>query len=166
MKNLFLFVLAVILSSNNLKTQTNPKTLNDGTYQVISLVKDSAFLKPLSAGQVIIQFDTLFNPGEYNKVIIDALDYVPMDLETTPSIESLGNNKKLLSVTLTPDAATKMKSFTAKRVMKHVVIVLDGKAITMHLIRVAITGNNFQITRCSDNACEYLMALMKNKIKK
>lgn len=166
MKKIFLVGLVTLLSYIKIKSQTINYNLNDGTYQVISLLNDSAMFKPLLAGQVIIPFDTIFNPGEYKKVVIDTLDYVPMELASAPSIELQSNNKKLLSVTLTPEAAEKMKSFTSKRVMKQVVIVFGGKAITMHKIREAITGNKMQITRCTDNACEHLLVIMKKSKKK
>jgi len=120
----------------------------------------------LNTGEVLIGFDTLFNPGDFTRVVVDTSDYVPLELGVSPVAEPEAGNKKLLSVSFTAPAAAKIKSFTAKRLMKEVVIVLDGKAITMHKIRDTITGDKMQITRCGDDACEYLYVKMKNRIKK
>jgi len=146
--------------------KTKQFTLSDGFYQAMNLVPDTSQLPVLNTGEVLIGFDTLFNPGDFTRVVVDTSDYVPLELGVSPVAEPEAGNKKLLSVSFTAPAAAKIKSFTAKRLMKEVVIVLDGKAITMHKIRDTITGDKMQITRCGDDACEYLYVKMKNRIKK
>ena len=145
------------------KTVNTRLAIRNGFYQVVQTDSVIANTHPKQTGCIVIRFDTLFNPGDYSMVVIDTTDFVPLDLEMDPEVLPQDDHKKLLSVSLTPFAATKMKNFSAARVMKHVALVLDGKAITMHKIKEAITGNNIQITRCNDNACEYLYTKMKDR---
>ncbi|MGZ3930801.1 MAG: SecDF P1 head subdomain-containing protein [Bacteroidia bacterium] len=161
-----LVLLLVWTSCTHSPTLSKPVKLRDGCYEVVKPGNYPAHSDSLKNGQVVIEFDTLFNPDDYTTVVIDTSDHVPLELETAPVTEQQQDRKKLLSVSLTPSAAEKMRSFTATRVMKQVVIVLDSKAVTMHRIREAITGNGLQITRCSDNACDYLCVRLKNNVKK
>jgi uncharacterized lipoprotein NlpE involved in copper resistance len=164
MKKIIALLCATLMLSGCFNRQkTNDFVIKDGFYQVMKLVEDAAKVPAMGSHEVLIPFDTLFNPGDFTKVIIDTGDYVPLELGVAPVTEQQTENKKLLSVSFTAPAAAKIKSFTAKRLMKEVVIVLDGKAITMHKIRDTITGDKMEITRCGDNACEYLYAKMKHK---
>lgn len=163
MKHLILIPLLILLTC--CKETIAPPVLRDGFYQVMKTAYGAIPADSLQTGQVIVSFDTVFSPGDYTKVAIDTNDYVPLELETAPEVLPQTGDKKLLSVTLSAEAAEKIKSFTASRVMKQVAIVLDGKAITMHKIRDTITGPNMQITRCDDNGCEYLYVKIKGRIK-
>jgi len=167
MKSIFLMLTAMLLFSSCKQEpkQTN-SLISDGFYEVMKLSESSVPKDSLKSGQVAINFDPLFNPGDYTMVAIDTNDYVPLELETEPTAVPQTESKKLLSITLTAGAAEKIKTFTAQRIMKEAVVVIDGKAITMHKIREAITGPEMQITRCDDNACEYLYVKMKGNIKK
>jgi hypothetical protein len=165
MKKLIL-ILAVIFIYSSCSQAPKPLFINDGFYEVVKLGNDSTKINSLNTGQVIIKFDSLFNPDEVTKVAIDTTEYVPLELDSLPIAEQQTESKKLLSISLTPKSAEKLKTFTEKRVMKEVVVVLDGKAVTMHKIREALTGTKMQITRCGDNACEYLYVKMKDNVKK
>lgn len=167
MKKLIL-ILAVIFMYSRCSETPNPKPLfiNDGFYEVVKLGNDSTNFNTLNVGQIVIEFDSLFNPDDISKVVIDTTEYVPLELDSLPITEQQTESKKLLSISLAPNSTEKLKTFTAKRVMKEVVVVLDGKAVTMHKIRVAITSGKMQITRCGDNACEYLYVKMKENVKK
>lgn len=167
MKKLIL-ILAVVFMYSRCSEAPNPKPLfiNDGFYEVVKLGNDSTNFNNLNIGQIVISFDSLFNPDDVSKVVIDTSEYVPLELDSLPITEQQTESKKLLSISLAPNSTEKLKTFTAKRVMKEVVVVLDGKAVTMHKIREAITSGKMQITRCGDNACEYLYVKMKENVKK
>lgn len=136
--------------------------IGNGFYEVLYIDSIGA-VNSEKPGRAVLSLDTIFNKEDHRKVIVDLSDYVPLELEGLPKAEQQTDRKKLLSITLTESAAEKMKTFTAKRVMKQVAIVLDGEVITMHKIREAITGPGMQITRCDDNACEYLFVKMKGQ---
>lgn len=50
--------------------------------------------------------------------------------------------------------------------MRHVALVIDGDALTMHKIKEPLTSGQLQITRCNDNACERLYITLKDNVKK
>lgn len=158
-------ILLLIISACSGNKEIKKETLHNGFYEVVQAVNNTSEMAEPLPQQALVMFDTLFNPGDQAKALIDTRDYVPLELDSV-SVEKQSDAKKLLSVALTPAAAEKMRSFSASRVMKHVAIVIDGKAITMHKIREAITGNRMQITRCDDNACEYLYVKMQGDLKK
>jgi len=166
MKKLIHLLIILFLSigcKQNKKSE--PVMLHDGFYEVIKADTTYSTLNDtMQVGQMIVSFDTIFNPKDYTKILIDTSDFVALELEVAPTTEQQTESKKLLSISLTPEMAEKVKNFTSKRLMKQVAIVLDNKAITMHKIREAITGNKIQITRCNDNACEYLYTKMKNRV--
>lgn len=151
-----LSLLLLLAACRQKQTTRHPLTLHDGFYEVVGSGSSEPDVTKTLQGQVVINFDTLFSPGDYSWVAIDTNDFVPLKLDTDPQVIQQNGQRMLLSVRLTSGAAQKMKKFSSERVMKQVAIVIDGKAITVHKIREAITGNDIQITRCDDNACEYL----------
>lgn len=164
MKNLFLFsvLLCTFISCHPTAETKKMPLLRNGFYEVVK--QDSVTPEtPISGQQLIVSFDSVFNPGDGTLLVIDTSDFVPLELEHDPDLLSQEDNKKLLSVSLTPSAAEKMKSFSQQHVMKHIAILLDGKVLTMHRIKEAITGPNVQITRCDDNGCEYLFVKLRKK---
>lgn len=155
-------LLLLILGSSCHNTNT-PVALRDGFYEVIA--RDSAASRMnLSGNQLLVPFDNQFEPSE-GPLVIDTSDFVPLEPEAQPTLEPFGDHTTQLSVALSPDAASKIHQFTASRVMRQVAIVMDGKAITVHKIREAISGPRLQITRCSDDGCHYLFVKMKEKLK-
>ena len=130
---------------------------------------DSTQFDSIGKNQVVINFNKMFieNAGQdITRVLIDTSEYVPLELDKAPTAEKQTEQKKKLMLSLTPAASEILKTFSAKNVMKKVVIVVGGEALTMHKIREAITGGQLQITRCSDNACEKLFIMLKDNVKK
>ncbi|MBL7930805.1 MAG: hypothetical protein JNL60_02830 [Bacteroidia bacterium] len=164
MKKAFLVMLALVLcySCKEQAQQQPGLKIEDGFYEVLYIDSTGA-VETKKPGQALLGLDTVFNTGDRRQVIIDVSDYVPLEMEGDPKKEQQTDAKKLLSVTLSKNATEKMRRFTATRVMKHVAIVIDGKVITMHKVREAINGPGLQITRCDDNACEYLFVKMKQQ---
>lgn len=117
----------------------------------------------------MIKFNKMFienKDDEIIRILIDTSEYVPLELEKAPTTEPQTEQKKKLMLSLTPAASEILKTFSAKHVMKKVIIVVDGEALTMHKVREPITSGQLQITRCSDNACEKLFIMLKGNVKK
>jgi preprotein translocase subunit SecD len=173
MKNIILIPFFMLILFGSSFSQN--KTISDGFYLVTKIDTVATQLSTLSSNEIVISFSKLFeeyNSDEFRRIIIDTTEFVPLELEKSPSTEqqplvagSTENKKKLL-LTLTKEAGEKLKTFTAKHLMSKVVIVVDGEALTMHKIREAITGGQVQITRCNDNACEILYVKLKDNVKK
>ena len=170
MKKIIILALAIlIIVSCAFCGSKKNKPLQDGFYLVEQNGFDTTNFGNISTDQAVIGFDTEFlmnNPQEFSKIKIDISEFVPLELEKLPEAQQQTELKKLLLISLTPEATEKVKLFTSKNVMHSIAIVLKGKAITMHKIKEAITDGKIQITRCDDNACEYLYVRMKDNVKK
>ncbi len=161
MKNIMLFlsILYITVSCSG-RHGAALATPENGFYEV-KRFDSLPLLHSPAPPEFVLELDTLFNKADRRTIVVDTTEFVPLQLAGKPNIERQSDLKKLLSITLSQVAYEKMKTFSAKRVMKQVAIVIGGKVITVHKIREAITGPGVQITRCDDNACDYLLLKMK-----
>ncbi len=170
MKNALLTVVLSFILISAVCNSQNPilPTLKDGLYLISKIDTNAANLSDLSENEASVFFSKMFD--EYNeegfmRIIVDTSDFVPLELEKKPIAEQQTESKKKLLLSLTKDASEKLKLFSKNNLMKEVVIVVDGEALTMHKIKVPLTSGLLQITRCNDNACELLLVKLKNNIK-
>lgn len=143
--------------------------MKDGLYLITTIDTLEARKTSPKSNEKEVRFSTLFeeyNSGEYIRLIVDTTQYVPLELQTAPSAEQQTEHKKKLLLTLTKQASEQLITFSTHYVNKHVALIVDGEALTMHKIRVPITSVQLQITRCNDNACERLFVTLKENIKK
>lgn len=144
-------------------------SIPDGLYLITRTDTTKTNEEIRSSKEIEIRFNKLFlefTSDEYLKIYIDTAEYVPLILEKAPTIEQQTEAKKKLLLTLTKDASERLKIFTSKHLLKHVVLVVDGEALTMHKIKEPITSGLLQITRCDDNACEKLYLTLEDNVKK
>jgi hypothetical protein len=168
-KPIFFLSIIFILCTTSFSQTGSKNAVNDGLYLVIKPGTDTTQFDSMAKGQVVITFNKMFidNTGQdFTRILIDTSEYVPLELEKAPTTEPQTDIKKKLMLSLTPQASEILKVFSSKHINEHVVIVVDGEALTMHKIRVAITSGQLQITRCSDNACEKLFIMLKDNVKK
>jgi preprotein translocase subunit SecD len=98
-------------------------------------------------------------PGEPLKyVAIDPSSFVPLILEGAPESKKDGGGKTILSVTLKKEYVKALEDFTRAHLGGKIAILLDGEIVTLHKVRSVISEGKFQVTRCTDNACEVLRA--------
>jgi hypothetical protein len=143
-------------------------SLLNGLYLVDELEIDSTEHVYADSNKTIIHYNSAFIEGEgidYAPISIWINDYVPFDLAKMPVTKDQTDKKKLLQLTLTDKAAEKLKEFSSKNLMKYVVIVVNGEALTVHKIKEPITSGMLQITRCNDNACEQLFEVLKSNVR-
>ena len=69
-----------------------------------------------------------------------------------------GSGKTILSVTLKKEYMKPLEELTRAQLNGKVAILIGGEIITIHKIRGVIAEGQFQVTRCTDNACEILKA--------
>jgi preprotein translocase subunit SecD len=142
--------------------------LEDGLYPVVIIDTNANNLSTLTEHQQALFFSKMFddyNEEGYRRIIIDASDYVPLELSKAPLAEQQTESKKKLLLTLNKSASEKLKTFSAQHLNKEVAIVVDGEVLTMHKIKVVLTSGQLQITRCYDNACEQLFVKLQDNIK-
>ncbi len=87
-------------------------------------------------------------------------EFVPLSLVKAPqSIEQEDLRINLL-LNMTDSSGLILAEFTEKYLNKKTCIVIGGKAVTMH----KITDGRLQISRCTDNACKYLLLELQNNV--
>lgn len=164
-----LITIVVIFGFTGFAQTSSVQTIPDGLYLIIRTDTITSNVDALASNELQIYFSKLFedfNSEDNFNIVIDTTEYVPLVLEKAPMTEQQTEAKKRLLLSLTPEASEKLKSFTTKHVMKHVVLVVAGEALTMHKIKEPITSGQLQITRCNDNACEQLNLSLKDNVRK
>lgn len=164
----FITAIATFLCLACIGQNPNKTLIPDGLYLIVRVDTVETSLNNLPSYERPIffnkQFDD-FNSEEYLRLIVNTTEYVPLELEKKPNIEPQTENKKKLLLTLTKTASDSLKSFTTKHLQKHVALIIDGEALTMHKIKEPLTSGQLQITRCNDNACELLYSTLNDNVK-
>jgi hypothetical protein len=94
--------------------------------------------------------------GEPPVLEVAAGDYVPLLLAVPPESVAQTEQRRMLLISLEPQAAERLADFTERYLDRSAAIVVGGQALAMHRIRARIEGGKLQITRCTDRACEYV----------
>jgi preprotein translocase subunit SecD len=68
------------------------------------------------------------------------------------------DGRTILGIDLAEDSAVEMERFTRDYLGRSAAFVVDGEVITAHKIRSVIANGEFYVSRCTDNACEYILA--------
>jgi preprotein translocase subunit SecD len=66
------------------------------------------------------------------------------------------NGRTQLLLELTEEAAADLARVSRDHIGQRVAFVIDGEVISIHKIRSVITDGKFRMSRCTDNACEYI----------
>lgn len=138
----------------------------DGIY----LVLDQFDFQPegVAVGQVISYSHDFLDDseGEALYLAVDPVDYVPLELSTAPEGVVQKDKRINLLLTLESASARRLADFTTRHVNKRVATVINGQAVTLHIIRMPITEGKLQVTRCTDHACEKLLVALKDNVVK
>lgn len=133
-----------------------------GMFLILAEAGSKEDLRPLRLGEQAARYDYKFlreseaRPARY--FILHEYADVPLDLaEPVQSRQGqLGTTE--LSFTLTPEAAAAAERMSRENLGKNVALLIDGEVITAHKVRSVITDGRFVLSRCTDNACEYIRA--------
>ncbi len=119
---------------------------------------------------VLINFSHHFlgdnTEGQPTRLEIDTNEFVPLYLQQRPDSIMQSDGRMNLLLTMTPDAGKRLEEFTGAHIMDYVALVIGGEAVSMHKIKARIEGGKLQITRCTDNACEYLFYELVDNVTK
>lgn len=150
-------------STDNAKTQG----LVDGLYLVQREASAKIDLGSLKDSEVMLVNDYEFlapeERGETSYIVISKSAFIPIILEGEPVKSNDQNGRPKLEISLSCEQIQPLEKFTRENVMKSVAIVIGGKVVTMHKIRVPIIGGKMQITRCTDHGCEALFTQLKGR---
>ncbi len=139
----------------------------DGLYKIPAFAVDSNWTEAAPEGTMAVPFHSLFleaNEREFG-VLVDTSAFVPLELELPPQSEQQSEDKQRLLLSLTPEASELLKNFTAERVGESVAIVVDGKVVTRHRVRTALTSGQLQISWCGPDACEQLRSKLVGNVR-
>jgi hypothetical protein len=163
----FIFFAALSFGKEPEKSgQTVSGVLPNGIYGVIREAPTQEEARGGDAACTVLRYDKKYSdstPDEPLKyVAIETSSFVPLKLEGAPEASKDGAGKTLLGVTLKEEYTKILEDFSRTHLGGRIAILLDGEIITLHKVRSVISGGQFIITRCNDNACEILKSkLMK-----
>ena len=153
--------------SESSKGVSKTSELTDGLYLVLSETKSQEGLAPLKTDERLLVNDYEFllpeERGEKSYVVVSKNSFVPIILSGEPIKSADQSGKPKLEISLAEDQIQPLEKFTRENVMKSVAIVVGGKIVTMHKIRVPIVGGKMQITRCTDHGCEALYTQLQKR---
>lgn len=168
MKHIHMIFIMTLLTffrctSQSDKSLSTSFVIEDGLYLILNEYPDSTRIPKKG---VIIPFNHDFlddnSKGQPTLLEIDTLEFVKLDLAREPQGIEQPDNRINLLLTLSDFAKNQLADFTAKNLKRKVAIVIGGKAVTMHKVREKIDSGKLQITRCTDDACEYLLLELRN----
>ncbi|MDX1477178.1 MAG: hypothetical protein R3301_05700 [Saprospiraceae bacterium] len=102
----------------------------------------------------------------YRYLRVERRHFVPLQLDRAPERVRQADDRSHLFLTLDGKSRKRLKRLTRKHTGGRVAIVIGGEAVTMHKIRTPITGGRLQITRCTDDACNYLFLELRDNVRK
>ncbi len=131
-----------------------------GFYLVLAEAPSAKSLPAATADQQVVRYDYHLVQHDENQAVryllLPKRPSVALLLAKAPAKEmGLGGRTQLL-LELTPDAATRLEALTRDSLGKQVAFVVDDDVVSIHKIRSVITDGRFRVSRCTDNACEYI----------
>ncbi|MEP6947797.1 MAG: hypothetical protein ABI863_00920 [Ginsengibacter sp.] len=140
--------------------------LRDGIY-LVDQSKNKSVASKLN--KEAIQFNQLFvaeGPEEYYPIIIFTDDFAPFELTDAPIIQFQKNQENLLFVNLTENASEKLKEFTTRNMMNHIVVVVNGEALSVYKVIQPVASRLVNITKCNKNGCDQIYKRLKSTVTK
>lgn len=140
--------------------------LATGFYLVHDEAEVASELEPRDEGERIVVYDYRFLRDKKptpKYLLVGSKPDVPLSLATQPRLFTSQNGFPALDLELTKASAGVLEEVTGANVGRVAALIIDGDVISTHKIRAKITGGALQITRCTDDACEYIFAKLENE---
>lgn len=157
---------AVVEASNQDSLYLAADGLVDGFYLIINTWEDSSLVR--SSNGKVISYSRHFlgdnTNGQPLFIEVDTSEFVPLSLSKKPERVEQEDKRIKLVLSMTDSASAMLERFTEKNLNQKTCIVIGDKAVTMHKIREKITEGKIQITRCTDNACQYLLLELEDNV--
>ena len=139
-----------------------------GFYLVAAMAPSADALPAPTRQQRIVRDDSKYpRDSEATPVLYVLLSRRPdvvLTLANAPVLQQKGpNGFAELQLELTREAAADLERMTRKHLGQRVALVVDGDVVTIHKIRSVISDGKMQLTRCTDNACQYLYTRLAKK---
>ncbi len=166
---IFSILIALMLASFCIGcAQTLPVNPRTGFYLIAAEADSAALLPAPGAGQQVIRYDYKYlredERGKPRYLLLSKTADVPLILAGKPDLQLKGaHGFPELHLELTSESADKLEKLTREHLGGTVAFVIDGEPVTIHKIRSAISGGKFQLSRCTDTACEYIYGRLVEK---
>lgn len=155
-------ILGVALGASGVSLQATAQTRNEQTGFYLVLAESSAAQKlPLpTGGQQILCYDFRFlrteerDPVKY--LLLARRPEVALLLRRPPEKQIGEDGRTQLLLEVTEEAAAALAKLTEQHLGQQVAFVIDGEVVSTHKIRSVISDGKFRMSRCTDNACEYI----------
>jgi hypothetical protein len=163
----WLAMMCIVLSAPAAAGQDGSR-VQTGFFLVTAEADSIAGLPAAGPGQQVVLYDYRFlREDERDQpcyLLMSKTADVPIILGSAPELKKKGaNGFPELQLTLTPEAAAQFERFTREHLGGMVALVIDGVPVTKHKIKTVITGGKFQLSRCTDTACEFLYGRLVDK---
>jgi len=138
----------------------------DGFYLILNEWADTTGIGPVEGAVIRFSHDFLDDNTKGQPLFLEVMtsEYVPLILSRKPESVEQKDRRINLLLTMTPGAGRELERFTGKYTGRKTCIVVGGVAVTKHKIREKITGGRLQISRCTDNACKYLLPELEDNL--
>jgi len=151
------FVLGVVGTSAEAASQNKGQA---GFYLVLAEGLTMDALPAPTTAQWIARYDYKFlrpeekEPTKY-LLLAKRPDVVLLLSKPPEKLKGEGGRTQLL-LEATEEAAADLARVSRDHIGQLVAFVVDGDVVSTHKIRSAITDGKFRMSRCTDNACEYI----------
>jgi preprotein translocase subunit SecD len=137
-----------------------------GFYIIAAEAPSAAALPTPKADQQVVRYDQKFlrDPdAEPRYLLMPKRPDVTLKLAKPPELGKSANGFAELQLELTAEAAVNLEKVSHENLGKTVAFVVDGEPVTIHKIRSVITGGQFKLSRCTDNACQFIYGRLTSK---
>jgi len=144
------------------KAEMDKAIAQAGFYLILAEAQGAEGLPKPSPDQQIARYDQKYLREAESQspryLLLRKRPDIALKLARPPESAKDSRGFTVLTMELTRDAATNLEQFTRGNLGRKVAFVIEGEVVTIHKVRSVITGNQFQLSRCTDNACEYIRA--------
>jgi preprotein translocase subunit SecD len=138
-----------------------PKEHQAGFYLIAAEAPSAGALPTPGSGQQVARYDQKFlresERGAPTYLLLPKHPNVTLRLAAPPAIAKGPNGFAELRLELTKEAAGDLEKLSREHLGETVSLMIDGEVVTRHKIRSVISGGEFRLSRCTDNACQYIL---------
>ena len=138
-----------------------------GFFLLLAEAPDTTALPRPSEGEQILLYESVPSdegqrePRRY--LLIAKRPDVPLTLAEAPKKLTGDAGRTELLLELTEDGAKRLAEVTRANVGREVAFLIDGRVVSTHKIREPISGGQFKLSRCTDNACEVIYSRLAGR---
>lgn len=165
MRLLSLALFAGVLAGSDGGPAAEESAAGTGLFLILADAESPGDLPEPSSEEQVLPYDYKFlrdeEPRPPRYLLLPRRPNVPFLLAKRPEAVVGERGFTELLIQLTEEAAAEMERFTGENIGRSAAFLIDGEVITAHKIRAVIKDGRLQLSRCNDNACEYILARLE-----